>query len=117
LVRRADVVRSEHRPFRIEPERGQLPENVSEVGLSKEAWDVLQEREGRSNSAKNVGGSGPHVPRVFLRPARARDAERLAWETGRHEIHASSEAASVAAGEGSDVAEDGRGIQVPATNV
>jgi hypothetical protein len=32
-------------PFRIEPERGQVPENLGHASSSKEPWDVLQEDE------------------------------------------------------------------------
>ena len=34
-------------PFRIEPERGQIPENVSKTP-SKQTWDVLHEHEAGS---------------------------------------------------------------------
>jgi hypothetical protein len=42
LMRRAKGCRRDAFPFRIEPERGQVPENVSEAPI-KEPWDVLHD--------------------------------------------------------------------------
>jgi hypothetical protein len=42
LVRRADIGSSEHAPSRIEPHRGQIPENTSESARSED-WAVLHE--------------------------------------------------------------------------
>ena len=44
----ASIVRAKHAPFRIEPQRGQVPENGSESPRS-EQWGVLHEDVARSN--------------------------------------------------------------------
>jgi hypothetical protein len=52
----------EHVPLRIEPERGQVPENLAEPPAAvdrKETWDVLQERDAWSYLAKNPCDVGP----------------------------------------------------------
>jgi len=89
-VRRAAIVRSEHRPFRIEPERGQVSEYGSEVGVRSEPWDVLQQRESRSYSAKNVCGFGPEVALVGVSESLAGDGEGLAGKARRNHIDQAS---------------------------
>lgn len=70
-----------------------------------------------SNHAKYGLRRGPHVSRIVFSEPDSCDAKWLAREAARDDIHESSVSVSVVSGEGSDVAEDGRGIQVPATNV
>jgi hypothetical protein len=101
-VGRADIVRAEHEPFRIEPERGQVAKNVSE-SASKEPWDVLQEHDAGSHITNDGGDSGPEPALVLGATASAGDGPRLARESGRDEIHDSTPACAV---EGSKVVPD-----------
>jgi len=55
--------------------------------VSKQPWDVLQERVFRSYDAKTFDGFGPHVARVVFALLLAGDAERLAWESSRDNIN------------------------------
>jgi len=103
----ANGARAEHAPFRIEPERGQVTEDGSEVAVVNESWTVLQERESWSNHAKAFGSLGPHVAGVVGSGSLPGDAERLAGESGGDDIHSSSEPRAVAGSEKlSDVPED-----------
>lgn len=56
-VRGADIGRSHARPFRIEPDFGQVSEYSSEP--RKEAWDVLQEHVAGSNLANHPDDFSP----------------------------------------------------------
>ena len=58
-VRRADLGGREHVPFRIVPERGQRPENSSEV--SKQLWHVLHDDEAGSKYANDANELGPEA--------------------------------------------------------
>jgi hypothetical protein len=60
-MRRAGVVSAEHTPARIKPRFGQVAEYGSPVFVSKQPWDVLQQRESRSHFAKYPNGVGPAV--------------------------------------------------------
>jgi hypothetical protein len=91
----ADIVRSQHAPFRIVPRFGQLPEYRSKVLVSKETWDVFQECEGWSHFANDADGFRPEVSLVVLSLLFAGDAERLAWESRSDDIHDSTPPLSV----------------------
>lgn len=99
-VRRSNVIRSQHAPLRIVPRRGQLSENGSKVGVSKETWDVLQEAESRSYLANDPDSVGPHISLVLISAALAGDGERLARESRSDNIHRSTPRSTV---KGSDV--------------
>jgi len=90
-----NVFRSQHAPFRIVPERGQVSENGSEVGVSNETWDVLQEREARSYLANDPSGIGPEIALVSVGLALAGDTERLARKTGGNAIDAAAPGGAV----------------------
>ena len=108
----ANVVRSQHAPFRIVPRLGQVPENGSPVFVSKQTWDVLQERESRSNCAKDSERGGPHVAGVVGSELLAGNGEGLAGESSRDNINHAAIASGVASSdEVSNVPEDGGGIQ------
>jgi hypothetical protein len=59
-VGKAGGVRSQHTPFRIEPHRGQVPENSSKPSTS-EVWGVLHEDESGSNLANHTGHFAPEA--------------------------------------------------------
>jgi hypothetical protein len=109
-MRRADVSRSEHAPLRIEPRFGQVRENGSKVRVSKETWDVLQERVSGSNVANAANRIGPEVPLVVDSKPLPCLAERLARESRSDDIHDSSPRLSI---EGSDVSPDGERLKAP----
>lgn len=71
-MRCADVVRAEHRPLRIEPEAGQVSENVSEAP-GKQPWDVFQEDEAGSSLANHPGDFRPEPSVVVGAAALAGD--------------------------------------------
>ena len=108
-VRRSNVGRSEHAPFRIEPHAGQVPEN--DVNASnKQGPNVLHEDEPGSHLAND-----PRVltPQPGARPvddsgAAPGAADVLAGESANDEIHASAPRATI---EGADVRPDRRLIQ------
>ena len=60
-MRRATVGRRYAIPSTVIPERGQFSENGSDVFVSKEIWDVLQEEVFRSNCANNSEEFGEQV--------------------------------------------------------
>lgn len=80
LVRRSHISSAEHRPARIIPERGQIPENVSEVSRGDQARNVFQERERRSNLAKHSDGVLPSIARIVGAEPLAGEGMRLARE-------------------------------------
>ena len=106
-MRRTDIVRSEHTPLRIEPERGKVPEHgVKSQG--KVAWDVLEEDQRRGDLVDDPSDVRPEVARVGFSGAVAGDGERLARVARRDEIHDSAPRAAV---EGREIVPDRRAIQ------
>jgi len=85
-MRRADSVRAEHTPLRIEPHRGQVAKNVSESSR-QETWDVLQRDDSRSHLANHAGDGGPEPTGIVLGSALPGVADWLAREARRDEIH------------------------------
>jgi hypothetical protein len=75
-------------PDRIEPERGQPSENVTEPS-AKESEGVLQKHESGSYHAKASGNFRPEPARVRLRLAAAGLAGGLAGEPGGHKVNGS----------------------------
>jgi len=70
-VRSACVGRPEHIPLRIEPERGQVPENgAHRSAVSKEPEDVLHKDDAGSNHANDAGELTPE-PGACARKASA----------------------------------------------
>lgn len=116
-MRRPNVVRAQHRPLRIEPERGQVSKNSSEISLSNEPRHVFQEDDGRSYHAKYGLRRGPHIPVIVLGCSPSGNAEGLTREPSRYQIHSSSKTFGVTRCESAHVAENRRGIQVPTANV
>lgn len=78
--------------------------------MGQKVWHVLQERESRSHLANDSDGVGPEVAVVVGSALPAGDAERLAGETGRDDIHNSTPRLTV---EGSHVVPDGERRQRP----
>jgi hypothetical protein len=106
----ADIVRSEHTPSCIIPAFGQVSENSLYVSVSKQAWDVFQERESRSYDAKALDSFGPHISGVVSSFLFSGDAKRLAGESCCNDINQSLIFCGVPfTDECSDIAED-RGV-------
>jgi hypothetical protein len=63
--------------------------------VSKEPWDVFQERVAGSNFAKDSRRGGPAVARIVSAAALPGDAEGLAGEAGSNDIHAVTPGSSV----------------------
>jgi hypothetical protein len=61
---RADVARSDNRPFRIVPSRGKVPENAEHRSVTQQRWYVLQQEVSRSNHANESEPYGPKMPLV-----------------------------------------------------
>jgi hypothetical protein len=74
-------------PFRIVPERGQIPEYAVEA-TSQESGDVFQDDEERSNLANDPCSLGPERAGVVPAEPRAGGAERLAGEAGTDDLGA-----------------------------
>ena len=82
--------RRKHSPFRIEPRRGQVTEDGSEVSGSNQTWDVLQKRPFRSYFTKYSDGVWPHVPGVVLSFLLSLTTERLTRKAGGNDIDLSA---------------------------
>ena len=106
-VRCPAVLSAETIPLRIVPERGQVSDHRSESSR-KEAWDVFQEDEARSNVANDARDFRPEPSLVGLAKAAAGETDRLAREPRRDEIH---RAAPRPAGEGCEIVPYRRLIQ------
>lgn len=104
---RSDISRREQIPLRIEPEVGQVSEDVSE-SPSNESWNVLQEDEARSRIANDPGDGRPYPPIVFEPSASAGVGPGLAGEPRSDEIHRSTPRSAV---EGLEVVPDRSRIQ------
>jgi hypothetical protein len=79
-VRGADVGRTEHRPFRIEPCIGQVSEYVSESPVN-ETWNVLQDDVPWSRHAYCSDDGGPEVAVVVGAESFPGETEWLAGES------------------------------------
>jgi hypothetical protein len=90
-------------PSRVVPAFGQPPEDLAEIVAGEKSGYVFQEREGGSYFPKDAEGVGPHVSFVVLALPLSGDAERLAREARRDDIHESTPWLSV---EGSHVVPD-----------
>lgn len=104
----ADVVGSEHEPLRIEPDLGQVTQDLSEVPGGEEPRDVLQERERGSRVAENAGRLRPEVALVRGALPFPGAGEGLAGEAGDDEVDATSPGGGV---EGAHVVMDLEGLE------
>jgi len=77
-VRCADIVRSQHTPFRIVPARGQVTEDGSKISGGNKARDVLEKTPPGSNLPNDPECLGPHVTLVIGGKSLAGNAEGLA---------------------------------------
>ena len=87
LVGRPEVRGSDTEPFRIVPCFGQVAEYSAKVPVSKEAWDVLQQRESGSYRANDSDGLRPEVPLVSLSAMASSNRERLTGEPRHDEVN------------------------------
>jgi hypothetical protein len=97
------LVRSQHVPLRIEPELGQVAEDVAEASAEAEPGDVLQEDEARLHLANEPGDLRPEPAAVRGPSASPGDGPGLAREARNEAIH---EAAPRSAVEGGNVVPD-----------
>lgn len=102
-VRCSGIVRAQHTPFRIEPQRGQIPENSSKPSNSEE-WGVFHEDEAGSHFANDPGEFGPEAGTLTFdsRPS-AGGADVLAGEAPGDEVNSSTPGLPV---EGSHIVPD-----------
>ena len=104
------MVRSEHAPLRIEPQRGQVSENSSEPS-SSEHWGVLHEHETGSYLANDPSKLGPESAFLAVDAgAFSSRADVLARETARHDINSAFPLSSV---KGSHVIPDRERFETP----
>ena len=109
-VRGANIGRSEHAPLRIVPERGQVTEHGPE-SPSNESWRVFHEAESWSYLANDAGHFSPEPrPRAVDTCPGACDADVLAREAARDDIHESSPRTPV---EGGHVIPHWEGLKAP----
>jgi hypothetical protein len=106
-VRRSDIGRAEHTPFRIEPERGKVGKNVGEPKRNV-ACDVLEEPERGTGLVEDSCDVRPEVALVGVAEPSACDAERLARVAACDEIHRATPRAAI---EGCEIVPDRRAIQ------
>ena len=105
-VRRSNVVRSQHAPFRIEPARGQVGKDLSEVGAAipgKETRDVLEKPVAGLYLAKHAEGVRPEVALVGVPEPLPGNGEGLTREAARDAIHDATPRSTV---EGADIIQD-----------
>lgn len=124
--------RSKTAPFRIEPQRGQIPENGSHspnsvicgvihverslniaIGVAQDAADVFTEEERRLAFADDARDVVPNPAFVSNPAPLAGDAMRLTRPSGKDAIHAATPRSSI---ESQHIGEDfGRGEAQPET--
>jgi len=106
------VFRRNDSPFRIEPHRGQVSENLSKSPSNKR-WRVLHEDESGSYFTNDPGHLHPESrPFSFDSFAFAGDADVLAGKAPAHHIHSASPRPGV---ESKDVIPDGEAREDPVT--
>jgi hypothetical protein len=94
----SDLGRADTAPFRIEPDFGQVSENLSQSG-SKQTWDVLQKDVSRSHVANDANDVGPDPPLVLGALALPGNGEWLAREARSDDIHTATPRFTVEGGE------------------
>lgn len=114
----ANVGRAYTTPLRIEPERGQVPENGAHspesiicwpsqiivgvsvaIGVEEEPWDVLEEAKFGSDFSDDPGDIGPDPPGVVGSRSLASQRKGLAREAGRDDMNSATEGAPVKCGD------------------
>lgn len=109
-MRGAEVVRSQHTPLRIEPERGQVSKYTSKPARS-ERWAVFHEHEPGSYLTNDPKHFAPESASLAVDAlAFAGDADVLAREASRHHVNTAAPWSSV---KGSDVIPDRERRQEP----
>jgi hypothetical protein len=94
-VRRSDIVRSQHTPFRIEPQRGQVTED-SAKSANSEGWGVLHEHEARSYLANDAGKLSPKAASLAVDSRSCSgNADVLTGKAARNDINTASPRSSV----------------------
>jgi hypothetical protein len=94
-MRSADVVRSEHCPFRIIPEFGQVSKNASKPS-SSERWGVFHERESRSYLANDPRHVSPKARAGAIDSSPlAGEADVLTGKAARNDVNMASPRAAV----------------------
>jgi hypothetical protein len=96
-MRRADFGSRETIPLRSEPAFGQISGDTSDT-VSNKSGNVLQEHKAWSYFANDSRDIWPYPSVVSLSESLARNTERLAWETGSDDIHASTPRVAVETG-------------------
>jgi hypothetical protein len=95
LVRGANGGCSQNSPLRIEPQRGQVPENSSKSPRS-EHWRVLHKHKSGAYFANHPGHVKPHSASGAVNArALACGADVLAWEAARNNVNSSCPRSSV----------------------
>ena len=88
-VRCAGIVRAQHAPFRIEPQRGQVAENTSKPSTN-EHWGVFHEDEARSHLANDPSKLRPEAGSLAVDAcALSCGADVLAGEASGDEVNTS----------------------------
>jgi hypothetical protein len=94
-VRCSNVVRSQHHPLRIVPDRGQVSENTSKPARSED-WGVLHEDESRSHLANDTKHFTPESAAFAVDACSASGAtDVLAREAARNHVNTSAPYATV----------------------
>jgi hypothetical protein len=94
-MRRANVGRSQHSPFRIIPERGQIGEHTVESSMS-ESWRVFHADESRSYLAHDASVLAPQSrARSVEAGAGAGDGYVLTRKAARNDVNTASPCFSV----------------------
>jgi hypothetical protein len=102
----ANIVRAEHAPFCIVPERGQVSEYTSEAS-SSEHWAVLHKRMLGSYLANDPRHLAPEAALAsFDAGASSGGADVLAREASRYHVNKASPRRAI---EGADIVPDGKG--------
>jgi hypothetical protein len=102
LVRRPNVTRGEHKPFEIEPERGQILEDFPErlaATRSNQPWYVFEEHV-LASAPVDCGDDVPPDPSLVFDPfALSCQAMRLTGKAGCEEVDVSAPRSPVDGGE------------------
>jgi hypothetical protein len=94
-MRRANGGRSQHSPFSIVPERGQVTEDDTESANS-ESWGVFHEHESGLHLANDARHLSPESRSLSVEPGPATgDADILAREASRNDVNNASPRSAV----------------------
>ena len=95
-------------PDSVITELGQLPDHGSAIPVSKEPWNVLQQRPSGSHVPNGSKGFRPEIAFISSAASESREAVGLAGESRSDEVHQSGQSSKIGA---SHVSDDGRPIQ------